>query len=643
MIKTSKLKLCNLIIINLFSFSIFAQTDTVKIQEIEIKANRQPFTYYEKSRNITVIDKAEIEKIHANSVIDVLEYIGSMDVRQRGADGVQADISMRAGTFEQVLILLNGAKISDPQTGHHNFNLPIDIKDIKQIEILHGAGARIYGSNAYSGAINIITDTNPKRNANASLSVGDNNLINGNLSLNYNIKKFSNLISLSKNVCDGYIENTDYNLNNIFYQSSLDFENGKLLLQAGFNQKEFGANGFYVLKYPDEFEATKTKFGNLRFIYGKKLKVKSGLYFRRHHDRFELFRNEAPAWYTSHNYHQTDVIGADANLSFNSKLGTTMLGADYKLDKILSNKLGENSDTIEVKNEENAFFTKSAIRKNLSFFVDHKIQVKNFDLSTGVMSAWNSDYGFLFYPGIDLSYKISEKFRMFSSANKSLRLPTYTELYYVGAGLFGNINLKPENATTFEIGTKFNSKAFADKITVFETFGRNTIDWVKRADTTFFDATNIAEINTFGIELEGKILFQKLISEKFPINYINYSYTFLSQEKQNENYISKYALDYLKHKIFIGMDIDINEKLSITTNATFQKREGTYSDLIDFEVPYPSVILLDASINYKTEFVNVFASCSNILNSKYNDIGGIILPGRWFKIGISTSIPFAKK
>ncbi|OFY20539.1 MAG: hypothetical protein A2W98_06280 [Bacteroidetes bacterium GWF2_33_38] len=611
------------------------------MSEIEIKASRSPITYYEKSRSLTIVDEKEIKALQATSIIDVLEYVGSLDVRQRGAAGVQADIGMRGSSNEQVLILVNGAKINDPQTGHHNMNIPIDVNDIKRIEILHGPGARIYGANAYSGAINIITGTSENKSVNASLSAGEYGLISGNASLNYNFGVLKNFVSVSKNICDGYIENTDFDINNLFYHSSIDFAKSKMEFQAGYNQKEFGANSFYTVKYPNQFEATKTTFVNARLLTGNKIKFKPGVYWRRHQDRFELFRDNPASWYTGHNYHLTDVMGVDASTSFTSNYGISLFGVDFRYDKILSNKLGEDmGETMEVPGEPDGLFTKSTHRENINAFIDHKIQLNKLDISGGIMTAWNSAYSWLFYPGVDLSYKLSNTLNLFASANKSLRLPTYTELYYADPVNIGNKNVKPEEATTFEVGIKAKNEYFSNKLTFFNRLGKNTIDWVKNPDSLVWEVMNISKINTVGVEFDGKVLMRKIISEKFPINYISYGYSYITQSKQTEELISKYALDYLKHKIFLGLNAEFCKKIGLNVNGTFQKREGTYSDLTNVEVPYPSIVLLDASVSYKTKFFSVFVECSNILNEQYNDVGGVLMPGRWFKTGISTNIPF---
>jgi iron complex outermembrane receptor protein len=136
------------------AITIAIEQDTTEIKmeydlaEIEVSAQRSPALYSQVARIVSVIERKEIESSPAQSVQDLLEYVAGVDVRQRGVEGVQADVSIRGGTFDQTLILLNGINITDPQTGHHNLNIPLSLSQIERIEILEGPAARVYGPNA---------------------------------------------------------------------------------------------------------------------------------------------------------------------------------------------------------------------------------------------------------------------------------------------------------------------------------------------------------------------------------------------------------------------------------------------------------------------------------------------------------------
>jgi vitamin B12 transporter len=143
----------------------------VQLHEVEVTEEKKEL-YSDLSRVVTVIKKDEIAGLPVQSLQDLLEYVMSVDLRQRGPNGVQADISIRGGTFDQIMILLNGINYTDPHTGHHNLNIPVDLESIDRIEILEGPGSRVLGPNAFSGAINIITGTGEKTGANLLFSGG---------------------------------------------------------------------------------------------------------------------------------------------------------------------------------------------------------------------------------------------------------------------------------------------------------------------------------------------------------------------------------------------------------------------------------------------------------------------------------------
>ena len=135
---------------------------------MEVTGSRVPLTLRETARQVTIITRDEIQKIGAHSVNDLLKYIAPVDVRQRGAFGIQTDLSIRGGTFDQLTLLLNGINISNPQTGHLSMDLPVAVDQIERIELLQGPAARVYGTSAFSGVINIITKQSTKMERTAS-------------------------------------------------------------------------------------------------------------------------------------------------------------------------------------------------------------------------------------------------------------------------------------------------------------------------------------------------------------------------------------------------------------------------------------------------------------------------------------------
>ena len=116
----------------------------LELDEVSVTASRAPLAESQQARMVTVLSREDIAQAPVQSINDLLKYVASVDVRQRGPVGAQTDVSIRGGNYEQITILLNGVNINDPQTGHNAFDFPCDIADIERIEVLEGPAAHIY-------------------------------------------------------------------------------------------------------------------------------------------------------------------------------------------------------------------------------------------------------------------------------------------------------------------------------------------------------------------------------------------------------------------------------------------------------------------------------------------------------------------
>ncbi len=660
--RNCKIAVLPLIYVMLVNSPVLSQTDTIDLEEITINQTRVPKLYSELSRTIYIIDKQQISNSSNNSIEDLLQHLANVDVRSRGAAGTQSDISIRGGSFEQTLILINGVKFNDPQTGHFAMNLPIDITDIERIEVLQGAGARIYGINAFAGAINIITKNTNKNYFSASFYAAQHDLFVHNISMNFKYKKFANYLSINNKKCDGYITNTDFSVLNIFYQANYNSKLAKIMLQTGSADKDFGANSFYSAKYPEQYELNNTYFANIKAEIGHKLKITPSLYWRQNNDIFQLFREGEPwyqksgnyyiknntdtakyykniyekwNYYSGHNFHLSATTGAELNLSFSSKAGKTAMGIEYRQEKIISNKLGETTDSTEVPFLKDEYFTRAHTRNNTAFFIDHFIKIKKIDFATGVLFNLNSDFKFNYYTGFDASYRITRTLKAIFSINQAMRIPTFTDLYYQSATNIGNINLLPEEALTYETGIKYKKKMVTTNIAFFIRDGKNIIDWIKINQQDKWEVMNHTHLITYGAEINTNIIFPKNLF----IENINIAYSYLIADKQEDKYISNYALDYLTHNFNLGIYHKIHKKIYATWTFAIQDRNGTYSryDLqtaSTSEQDYKIFFLLNGKIFWTNKFINLFVETTNILNQEYYDFGNILMPKRWTGAGI---------
>ena len=290
-VKISVLSVAYFVSTPLISMACEQDTTEVKMQfdldEIEVSAQRSPALYSQVARIISVIGRKEIEAAPAQSIQELLEYVAGVDVRQRGAEGVQADVSIRGGTFDQTLILLNGINITDPQTGHHNLNLPISLNQVERIEVLEGPAARIYGPNAFSGAINIVTKQLGEKNIKLSFGGGSFGFFDAGLSGSFKTGELNHSVAVNRKSSKGYIDNIDFVISNIFYSNQINIEKGRFSFQVGAAEKGFGANSFYTPKYPNQYEETKTLFTSVKWESSSKFHLTPVVYWRRHQDRFE--------------------------------------------------------------------------------------------------------------------------------------------------------------------------------------------------------------------------------------------------------------------------------------------------------------------------------------------------------------------
>jgi len=625
--------LCSLFLLSLQTIRSQEKTDSlaVNLSELQVNANRNKL-YSEMGRVLTVVDKAEIARTPVQSIDQLLDYVTGLDIRQRGTNGTQADISVRGGSFDQVLVLLNGINITDPQTGHFNLDIPLNLSDVSRVEILEGSSARVLGPNAFSGAINIVTENREKHVLNAELMGGSFNYFAQSVSGSFGTDRFHTFASLSHKSSSGYTTNTDFDMSSAFIQSALKTTNaGTFDLQLAAQLKAFGAGGFYSLAFPNQYENTKTFLTALNWTMNKgKFEYSAQAYWRRHHDRFELDFNKPAGW----NYHLTDVTGGKATAAYLSKLGKTTLGIDMRNEHIFSNVLGTPIDSMRAPLETKGFFTREANRLLSTGYIDQTLNLKRWYFSLGVASTYTSSYGLNTFGGFDLAYSINDHVRLFADANTAVRLPTFTDLYYIGPQHTANPDLKPEHSQTLEAGTKIVQQNWKLDVVGYYRMGQNVIDWVKPSPTAGWISQNLTSINALGADISAEYYFHQSFVKKIGINY-----SYLQMDKSAGVFISKYALDYLKHKIVVSIDHSVLQNLSASWKVAYLDRSGTYdankvygaASIIENFTPY---CMLDGRLNWSHKKFDIYADVNNILNADYADYGGLTQPGTSANIGI---------
>ena len=621
------------------NFSIAQESISIDINEVIVSSNRA--SSKENLTNVHTISLKEIENAPVQTIEDLLEYAINIDMRQRCGQGVQTDVSMRGGTFEQVLVMLNGVKLNDPQTGHHTMDLPLSLEQVERIEIMTGGASRIFGNYAYTGVINIITKKEGGKSIN--MSIGENGYINTEFNYNLKIKNTNHNISINNKVSDGFnlhdtipdSLNMDYKINNFYYQASTSNNGINTLFNVGYTDKEFGAFSFYTDKYPNQFEKTKTTFSSLQIKTEGDISIENKLYWRKHNDEFILFRKN-PEWY--HNFHKTNVFGMDFNIIQKTKTGTNVIGMEIRTDNIISNRLGNDLDSpIEIDSLNS--YTKGESRTTTNIFTEKNMIFSNLSISTGIMMNIDSRYGNDFFPGIDLSYKITDGIKIFASNNKSMRAPNYTELYYTDPTNQGNEYLVAEHSTNKELGVNWNNKIHKTTLTFYNRKGKNMIDWVITEGDSIWRTANIKTLNVSGYEFSSKIDINKLLNTNLPISVIGINYSKNEIDANTENFQSKYTIDHLKRKFSLTASQFIREKFRINWRASYQERAGTYKNQFEEEFTYNPIWLVSSRASYQILRSNTFyLEINNLLNTKYVDYGMVPQIGRWYRVGLKINL-----
>jgi len=593
-----------------------SQRDTIRInnkidlEEVEVIGQRSPALYSEVSRIVTVITKNEIQSAPVQSAGDLLEYITGLDVRQRGMFGIQADVNIRGSTFDQVLIMLNGINISDPQTGHYSLYLPVEIESIERIEILNGPAARVLGSNAFAGAINFVTGTKSNNNINATASFGEYGFSKLNTSGTIIAKNSKNFLSLSKTKSNGYIELTGFNRYNLFYHGEIKSDNIDISYQLGYDNRDFEANSFYSSKYPEQYDIVKTTFAAIKANAGNKIKISPSIYWRRLNDHYEMVIDSS---YTFHVYNLIDIFGANVNFVLPTKFGNTSFGFEYRIENIFSNNRGfDITYPVKMPRYKNVLLDKSYVRSNLGYFLEHNLHLGNLYLSAGLMLNLNSALKnkITVYPGIDISYNILHGFKVYSSINQAFRLPTFTDMFYDAPDKYGNIELKPEKAITLETGLKLTTPEILGHLSFYHRIGEDNIDWVWETETSRWHSENIAEITANGIDFSLLFNINEILGPDFLIKRMNFNYSFIDIIKSTGEFESQYALDNLKHKLTITSVIRITKNTEASIYTVYQNRAGNY-DVYDANsdssllFPYKPQLIISIIIQYINFFIRI--------------------------------------
>ena len=584
----------NYFLVLCISLHAFSQEKTQELDSIVINSTRISLPFKKNSRTITVITAKDIKNSAATNVADLLQQVTGVDVRRRGTGGGQSDLYIRGGGFDQTLLLIDGIKMDDAQTGHHTMNAALPIEVIERIEIIKGPAARIFGQNAFTGAINIVTKKRLNNKVSINVEAGSFGQLNGSVTLGKETENSSIIAHVGALTSDGYRNNSDYNNQNYFLKGIFNKKKQPIEVIATFFDKKFGAENFYTTNVTfNEYEETQNSLLGVSTTFkSNKFNVTPRIYWRRGQDMF-LLRRDDPGFYR--NFHITNKIGVETNASYTSNIGITGFGVDFSRFSIQSNNLGER------------------VRTMANFFLEHRFKLGSFDITPGIAATYFSDFKFNAFPGLDIGVQISDKVRLYGNVGYTFRAPTFTDLYYSDPATSGNPNLEPEKAFAQEIGLKYSDDKFSGSLAIFNRDSEDLIDYVRQnTSINIFTAANIAEVSTQGIEFESAYNFKMN-------NYnqtITFGYTYLNDDILDQNKdLSRYSLNTLKHQLITRFTSQLFK--NIRQNIIYKHAERTVGT---------SYNVWDASLIVDFNKFTFSLTANNIFNAEYIESGFVQMP-----------------
>ncbi len=547
------------------------------------------------NRPVVVIDREEIERAPVASVQELLAHVAGVEVRTRGPAGVQADVSIRGASFEQTVVLVDGVRVTDPQTGHHLLDVPVALAQIERIEVLRGQGSSLWGPNAVGGVVNIITRRPEGREAALGAAAGDHGLLEGSARLAAPTGPVAHRVALEARRSDGYRHNTDFETQTASWTAEAGAGPWRAALAAGWNRKDFGANGFYSERYPEQREATETTLlrGSLTWT-GEALVVTPAVSWRRHDDDYVLDDTvHGPGRYENH--HTTDVAGGRVEAMLQSAIGASAFAVEAAVEEIESSRLGDHS------------------RSNVGLSAEHAVDLGAGSLRAG-LSGWRSSqgWGWEVSPGVDASWRLGGGVTWHAALERAFRVPTYTELHYESPAQRGNPELGPERAWTAETGVR-RGRALAWGATVFVRRGTDLIDWVRAAPEEPWAAANVARVTTRGVEAgvawrPGEGWLRRL----------GLDYAWLDSDRGALEGESRYVLDHLRHQAVLRID----HRLPLGLEQGWWAR---------YEEPLRGAgeVVVDAATRRRWGAWSAALEVTNLFGAGRERFPGVPLPGRW--------------
>jgi len=567
--------------------------------EIVVTASPLPGSAGQLGRSVEIVGSVELRNSGALSVGEALETLTSVSVSERGATEVQSDLSIRGSTFQQVLLTLDGFPLTDPQTAHHNMDLPLPIDAVETITVIPGPGSSLFGPSAFAGVVDLsprIPEASGLRFHSGYGSFGTRRF--GALA-DYVEGRQSTTFAVSYSDSEGFQEGTDYETLSFWGSSVTDFDAGSMRISIGHTDKDFGARDFYA-SYPSREETAVTLVDVApMFEIGSGWSVKAIARYRHHEDEFVLIEDNPDYYWNQHTSESfTERLTLTSPAHF---LGTTAFGVERSDASLDSSNLGDR----------NAFVN--------SGFIQHRIPQGIWGADLGLRADDYDRWGTEIFPSIGLSAKPDERIRIHASVARGIRPPSFTELYYTDPANISDPDLEPEEAWGGEAGAVME---IVDDVKVsvvyFHRRAENLIDWVRSSAEEAWQVSNIGEAMTRGGEIW-------LVTHMAGLK-LRPSYRYADLDAESQGIESKYALNVPEHDagLYAGL---------AKTHGFHASVAARYRDTPTLNRYW----LLNAKVSKEFGRLTIYVLGKNLLDEEYEEIPSVPTAGVYGEAGLEVN------
>lgn len=467
------------------------EPQAVPLDTLRVDVTSRASSVVSATRAVEVLERAEIRRLPARTVAEVLARVQGVDVLGRSA--AQTDVALRGSTFEQVLVLVDGVRMNDAQTGHFHLDLAIPLEEVERIEVLRGGGSSVHGSDAMAGVIHIVTRRGGPAAVGATVGGGSFGTARAGASAGGSAGSLRARVAAEGQRSDGHRPGTDARVFQARGSVEGEVAGGGLRADLGVAVRDFGARHFYTAPDAtfDEYERTRTTTASVgwRAPAGSGWTLAPRLAARRHADDFLLERDD-PGFYR--NVHTSWQVGGEvvARGVVAPAVGVS-LGAEAYRDRLESTSLGDLAET------------RAAVFGEVVAGREGRVVAHG-----GLRGDRHSAYGTFVSPSAGVAVWPAPWLRVRAAAGRSFRAPNWTDRFYQDPANQGDPDLRPERAWSVEAGAAVESAGAAVALTGFRRDARDLIDWARPEEggDGVWQAMNIGRAVFEGLELEGRVV-----------------------------------------------------------------------------------------------------------------------------------------